>query len=51
MNNNCQCNQESLYTIKYNPCWGKWQVSHPEIAPVVAEFNTQQEALEYVLKG
>ena len=44
-------NQESLYTIKYNPYWCKWQVGHPEIALVVADFATEQEAIEYVLKG
>lgn len=39
------------YTIKFNNFWRKWQVGHPEIAPVVAEFNTEEEAKQYCVNG
>ena len=42
---------QSAYTIKFNDFWNKWQVGNPEIAPVVAEFNTEEEAKQYVLSA
>lgn len=35
------------YKIRWNELWKTWQVSHPEIAAIVEEFDTRAEAVEY----
>lgn len=39
------------YTITWNLFWQKWQVGHINIAPVVAEFDTEAEAIQYAERG
>ena len=39
------------YIIKYNSFWKTFQVSHPEIAAIVAEFKTLIEAKNYAKNG
>lgn len=39
------------YSIRYNPAWETWQVSHPKIGARVGEFNTKEEAIDFCRRG
>ena len=39
------------YQIEWNPLWGYYQVSHPEIGNCIAEFKILDDAIEYCDRG
>jgi hypothetical protein len=39
------------YKIRFNTLWDMWQVSHNGIGSCIAEFKTEQEAINYCNNG
>jgi len=50
MNKNKDTLHINGYTIRYNPLWKEWQVSHPEIG-VCGEFKDKSEAIKFANNG